>query len=118
MSKILIVDDSYVSRLRVSQIFRTDGHNIIQAENGEEGISAYLREKPNLVFLDITMPGMNGVEALRIILSHDPAAKVIMLSAQEEQNLIEECLTIGAVFYFSKAGINFSELKRVSSVYL
>ena len=82
MAKILLVDDSKTSRKILKGILEESGHEIIgEAVNGEDGIAKYKELKPELTTMDITMPVLDGLEALRQIMEYDKSAKVIMVTA-------------------------------------
>ena len=99
----MIVDDSKLSRKVLRSILEDEGYAVIaEATDGEEGIAAYLQYKPDVVTMDITMPNMNGMEALKEILSMDKKAKVVMISAAGQQKKIIEALKIGAEKFITK----------------
>lgn len=82
MAKIIIVDDAAFMRLNLKQIMEGLGHEVIaEAENGKEAIEKYKNKKPDIIFMDITMPEMDGIEAVEKIKEIDPEAKIIMCSA-------------------------------------
>ena len=100
---VVIVDDSKLSRKVLRSILEDEGYAVIaEATDGEEGIAAYLQYKPDVVTMDITMPNMNGMEALKEILSMDKKAKVVMISAAGQQKKIIEALKIGAEKFITK----------------
>ncbi len=103
MSKqILIVDDAAFMRMMIRDILMKDGYIIHEASNGEEAVDKYSRIKPDLVTMDITMPDVDGIEALRRIRRVDPDAKVLMVSAMGQQKLILEALEAGASDFIVK----------------
>ncbi|MCX7841814.1 MAG: response regulator [Clostridia bacterium] len=103
MSKILIVDDSMISRINLKKILLAEGHEVIgEASNGLEAVKKFEDLKPDIVTMDITMPEMDGLEALRNIMRSNPAAKVIMISALGQNNKILEALQSGAKNYITK----------------
>jgi two-component system chemotaxis response regulator CheY len=81
MAKILVVDDSALSRQMSGKILREAGYDIIEAQDGIAAIERYFLEKPDVVFLDINMKGMNGFEVLSKIRELDPGARVIIATA-------------------------------------
>jgi len=100
---ILIVDDEAHIRKFVGLVVRQLGaFTVIEASNGEEAIAAYQREKPRLVLLDVNMPHMDGIEALRKLRSIDPGCTVIMLTSLANRQTVEEALALGAVNYIRK----------------
>ena len=103
MARILIVEDSTFLSKPLKEILEDEGHEVVGiAENGFEGIAGYRRHKPDLTLLDITMPGMGGRACLDEILTHDPSARVVMVSAVKSRTAIIDCLTAGARGYVEK----------------
>lgn len=83
MKKVLIVDDAAFMRMSIRMILEKGGYQIVgEAQNGLEGVSLYKEHKPDIVTMDITMPEMSGVDALKAIKAYDPQAKVVMVSAR------------------------------------
>jgi two-component system, chemotaxis family, chemotaxis protein CheY len=102
-SKILLTDDEPHVRKYVSLLLRLLGPTtIIEAVNGEDAIAKYHQEKPDLVFLDVNMPTMDGVQALRHLSQIDPEVIVIMLTSMTTRQIVEECVELGAVGYIRK----------------
>lgn len=100
---VVVVDDSTMSRKILRQILEDAGYAVIaEATDGEEGIAAYMQYKPDVITLDITMPNMDGIEALKEILSADSRARAIMISAAGQQQKIIEALKIGAEKFITK----------------
>ena len=95
-SKILVVDDDPNVVKLVRLYLERDGHEVIEAEDGAEAVEAYKKHKPDAVLLDITMPVMDGMEALKKILEIDPDAKVAMVTAMGQQQVIMEAIKMGA----------------------
>ncbi len=96
MAKILIVDDAEFLRVRISKMLTGDGYDVIQAENGARAVEMYKENKPDLVLMDITMPEMDGLTALKTIRGFDPSAKVIMLTALGQESVVLEAIKTGA----------------------
>jgi len=97
MPKILLADDSAFMRKILTNMLAKIGYtDIIEAEDGEEAVSVYNREKPDLVLLDIVMKKKYGTESLKDILGINPDAKVIMVSAVGQEKVIEEAMQLGA----------------------
>ena len=112
MSRILIVDDSAVNRNILRNILEKEGFDdIAEAEDGDEGLDEYLDKLPDIVILDISMPGISGIELLKHIKAHDPEAKVIMLSADGQQKVKDEAARYGANEYITKP-YQISEIKN------
>ena len=103
MAKILIVDDSRTSRQMLRNILESNGHEIIdEAVNGQEGVQKFQALKPDVVTLDITMPVVDGVEALKMIKALDPESKVVMVTAAGQKNKMIECIKAGANEFLTK----------------
>ena len=103
MAKILIVDDSRTSRKMLRNILESNGHEIIdEAVNGQEGVQKFQALKPDVVTLDITMPVVDGVEALKMIKALDPESKVVMVTAAGQKNKMIECIKAGANEFLTK----------------
>ena len=100
---VLIVDDIPYVRKTLKQILSARGFKVIgEAENGEEAISLYQETKPDVVTMDLVMPVLNGVEATKIILKADPDARIVILSAMMQENLVADAILAGAKDYIIK----------------
>ena len=103
MANILIVDDSRTSRKILRRILEEAGHNVIgEAVNGEEGYLKYQELNPDVVTLDITMPKMDGLEALRLIKKYDADAVAIMITAAGQKEKMILAIKSGASDFISK----------------
>jgi two-component system, chemotaxis family, chemotaxis protein CheY len=97
MAKIMIVDDAAFMRAMIRDMLTKSGHEIVaEAKNGLEAVQMYPSAKPDLMTMDITMPEMDGVTALRNIRSLDPAARVIMCSAMGQHAMVLDAIQAGA----------------------
>ncbi|MCX8062651.1 MAG: response regulator [Anaerolineales bacterium] len=96
MAKILVVDDAEFLRVRISKMLSSEGHEIIEAENGVKAVETYKQARPDVVLMDITMPEMDGLTALREIRSYDSSAKVVMLTALGQESVVLEAIKAGA----------------------
>ena len=94
---ILICDDAAFMRMMIKDILTKNGYNVAgEAENGLKAVEKYNELKPDLVLMDITMPEMDGIQALKTIKSGDPSAMVIMCSAMGQQAMVIESIQAGA----------------------
>ena len=96
MAKILIVDDAEFLRVRLTKMLDTDGFQVFQAENGVKAVDLYKEIHPDVVLMDVTMPEMDGLTALKTIVGFDPKAKVIMLTALGQESVVLEAVKSGA----------------------
>ncbi len=97
MARVLVVDDAVFMRKMVSDALSKGGHEIIgEAANGQEAVQQYQTLKPEVTTLDITMPEMDGISALKAILEVDPSARVIMCSALGQESKVLESIKAGA----------------------
>ncbi|MDZ4064638.1 MAG: response regulator [Coriobacteriia bacterium] len=99
---ILVVDDAAFMRMMIRDILAKEGYVIHEAVNGRDAVEKYGEVRPDLVTMDITMPEMNGLEALREIRSGDSSARVLMVSAMGQQKMIAEALESGAMDFLVK----------------
>ncbi|GAA4067769.1 response regulator [Amphibacillus indicireducens] len=103
MARILITDDAAFMRMQLKNIFESLGHEVVgEAENGQVAIDLYQELKPDLVTMDITMPEMNGVEAVKGIKKNDPNATIVMCSAMGQQQMVLEAIQAGAKDFIVK----------------
>jgi two-component system chemotaxis response regulator CheY len=96
MAKVLIVDDAEFLRVRLTKILNTEGYEVFQAENGVKAVAAYQESHPDVVLMDVTMPEMDGLTALKEIIQLDPKAKVVMLTALGQESVVLEAVKSGA----------------------
>lgn len=100
--RLLIVDDQYGIRILLSEVFIKDGYKIYLAETGEEALEIVKKEKPDLVLLDVKIPGMDGLDILKHIKEYDENIKVMMMTAYGELDLMGKAMERGAIAYFLK----------------
>ena len=103
MAKVLIVDDAAFMRMMIKDILEKNGFEVVgEASNGIVAVDLYKKEKPDVVTMDITMPDMDGIEAVKAIKEFDPAAKVIMCSAMGQQSMVMDAIKSGAKDFIVK----------------
>lgn len=96
MAKVMVVDDAAFMRVRACKVLQDNGHDVVEAENGLEAVRRYGEQRPDAVLLDITMPEMDGLAALKEIRRIDPSARVAMVTAMGQQAIVMEALRAGA----------------------
>lgn len=103
MSKIMVVDDANFMRMMLKDILLGAGFNsVIEAKSGGEAIIFTKVERPEIIILDVTMPDMDGIKALKKIKNFDPNIKVIMCSSLGQEDMVEECFNQGADDFIMK----------------
>lgn len=114
MATILIVDDALFMRVTIGNMFKEWGFEVVgEASNGKVAVELYKQLKPDLVTMDVTMPIMSGIEAVKQICSFDPHAKVIMVTALGQQSKIKAAIDSGAKDFITKP-FNPKQLKEVA----
>ena len=102
-AKILIADDSAYMRSILKDLLLRNGYDVIgEAENGKEVLGLYRKLKPDVVAMDIMMPEMSGIQALKEINENYPEARVVMSAAMGQQHLVVEAIRAGAADFFIK----------------
>lgn len=115
--KVLICDDAAFMRMMIKDILTKNGYTVAgEAENGVKAVEKYNEVKPDLVLMDITMPEMDGIEALRKIKEQDPSAVVVMCSAMGQQAMVIESIQAGAKDFIVKPFQPDRVLEAVSKV--
>lgn len=103
MARVLIVDDAAFMRMMLKDILTKNGYDVIgEAPNGVKAVEIYKAEKPDVVTMDITMPEMDGIQAVKEIKAFDPGAKIIMCSAMGQQAMVMEAIKSGAKDFIVK----------------
>jgi len=112
MARVLVVDDVAEIRTLMVEILSITGHEVTTASSGEEAIWKYTETRPDLILLDISMPGMNGYDVLRA-LREAPGGKnvkVVMMTALGDPGAVQKALELGARDYFIKGNIEIDHL--------
>ena len=103
MVSVLVVDDSAFMRDMIKNILKdTDVEEVFEASDGEESVEKYKMTRPDIVFMDIMMPKMNGIDALKKIIGDDPSAKVIMCTSIGQEKIISDAIEAGAKDFITK----------------
>ncbi|WZP00216.1 response regulator [Isosphaeraceae bacterium EP7] len=103
MGRLLVVDDAMMMRRMIRGAAEAAGWEVVgEARNGQEGVDLYDRLRPGLVTMDVVMPEMGGLQALRLIREIDPEARVVMVSALNQKQTIEEAIRDGALDFLVK----------------
>ena len=113
MARVLVVDDALMMRKAIGTFLVKAGHVVDEAANGNQAVAAYKKHRPDLVTMDITMPEMDGIDALRKIHTFDPQARVVMVSALGQKHKVFDALQNGAKGYILKP---FTEDKLLSII--
>jgi two-component system, NarL family, invasion response regulator UvrY len=115
---VMLVDDHAVVRMGFKMLLESanDIKVVAEAENGEVGIKNYVEHKPDVVVMDITMPGMGGMEAIERILAKDSNAKILVLSAHEDSVHPKRVLNAGAMGYLTKRSAAEELIKAIRTV--
>ncbi len=110
MASVMIIDDSDAIRMVLKDILAIGRHNMVaETSNGIEAINEYIKKKPDIVLLDMAMPKKDGLTVLKEIIGFNPKAKVIMISASDNQDTVKECMKAGALAYILKP-FNFQDV--------
>ncbi|MBI0578140.1 response regulator [Neobacillus cucumis] len=100
--KILIVDDQFGIRILLNEVFQKEGYQTYQAANGIQALDIVKKHDPDLVLLDMKIPGMDGIEILKRMKVIDPEIRVIIMTAYGELDMIQEAKDLGAITHFAK----------------
>jgi two-component system chemotaxis response regulator CheY len=103
MKTVLIVDDAMFMRYTLKQMLEKSNFKVIgEADNGMNALIQYKELKPDIVTMDITMPEIDGIEAVRLIKKVDPDAKIIMMSAMGQESMVRDAIVAGAQGFLVK----------------
>ena len=101
--RVLVVDDAAFMRMMVKDILTKNGYEVVgEAENGMKALEKYQELKPDLVTMDITMPEMDGISAVKEIKKVDPNGKIVMCSAMGQEAMVVEAIKLGALDFIVK----------------
>jgi two-component system chemotaxis response regulator CheY len=114
-TKIMIVDDSALSRRTLRRILEAEGHNVVEADEGMAALELYFLEKPDLVFLDLVMKGMYGLDVLAKLREMDAGARVIVASADVQTTTRSMVETGGALGFINKPFVKEQVMGAVDS---
>lgn len=116
---VLITDDTAFMRMTLKNVIEKNGYNVVgEAGDGEEAVALYRELKPDMVTMDITMPKMDGITAIKEIMKIDPGAKIIVCSAMGQKPMVIEALSAGAKDFLVKpfdAERVVESLRKISS---
>jgi len=103
MTTVLIVDDAAFMRISIKNMLTKNGYEVVgEAENGRVGVEKYKELAPDIVTMDITMPEMSGIDALKEIIKFDASAKVVMVSAMGQEAMVRDAIISGAKGFIVK----------------
>ena len=117
MGRILIADDSDAIRLVLSDILSIGEHDVVgEAIDGSDAVEKFAEIKPDVMLLDLAMPKKDGLTVVKEVIGNDSSAKIILITASDNQKVIHDCLNAGAVAYVSKPFDFDNVLKIISDV--
>ena len=102
MSIVMVADDNQVFRKGLSELLTENGYEVCEAEDGEQAVQVYRSSRPDVVLMDVTMPQKDGLAALAEIRQFDPQAKVIMLTALNQESVMMKATQLGARGFLTK----------------
>ncbi len=103
MAKVMIADDSDAIRMVLRDILSIGGHQIVaEAQNGAEAVEMYSQANPDVLLLDLAMPKKDGLTVVKEVMAKHPDAKIILITASDNQNVIGDCIKNGAKSFISK----------------
>lgn len=115
--KILIVDDQFGIRILLNEVFQKEGYKTFQAANGNQALEIVTRESPDLVLLDMKIPGMDGIEILKRMKKLNQDIRVIIMTAYGELDMIQEAKDLGALTHFAKQ-FDIDDLREAVKKYI
>ena len=115
--KILIVDDQFGIRILLNEDLQKEGYTTYQAANGMQGLEIVKKDRPDLVLLDMKIPGMDGIEILKRIKQYDETISVIIMTAYGELDMIQKANALGALAHFDKP-FDIDDIRTAAKKYL
>jgi two-component system chemotaxis response regulator CheY len=101
--RVLIADDAAIMRAMIKNILTDNGFEVVgEAADGEEAVAKYLELRPDIITMDIVMPKLDGINAVKSILSKDPGAKILMCSSLGQQQMVVDAIRAGAKAFITK----------------
>src|SRR2546428_6501359 len=117
MVRVIVADDSDAIRLVLKDILDIGGHELVgEATNGDEAVQRFIETKPDVTLLDMAMPKKDGLTALKEIITIESEARIIMITASDNQNTMRECISAGARAYILRSEEHTSELQSRSDL--
>ena len=117
MARVLVIDDSKFARRMCRDVLSSMAHEILEAATGQEGLEVAERESPDVIVLDLLMPGLAGEEVLRILQERNPSVPVIVMTANTQEKTADECRALGAAQVINKF-VNPDEFKSALNTVL
>jgi CheY-like chemotaxis protein len=99
---ILVVEDAWLSRRMMSKVLENDGHTILQATNGREGLEMVSTHNPECIFLDLLMPEVDGLDVLKTLQDEGSKIPIVVITADIQQSTRQQCLELGAIAVINK----------------
>ena len=115
--KILIVDDQFGIRILLNEVLQKEGYDTYQAANGVQALDIVSKHSPDLVLLDMKIPGMDGIEILKRMRVVDKDIRVIIMTAYGELDMIQEAKELGAITHFAKP-FDIDDIRKAVRDYL
>lgn len=117
MAKVLIVDDVLFMRMILKKLLLREGHEIIgEATTGPDAIEEYIKCQPDIILLDMHIPDMNGLKVIKTLMRFNSSVKIIMISANQTQTLMELAISIGAKGFIIKPFQSLNMINEINRV--
>ncbi|MBS3888980.1 MAG: response regulator [Firmicutes bacterium] len=111
-TKVLVIDDQVGIRALLTEVFTVLGYEVIEAGNGSEGLEVMDKRKPDIILLDMKMPGLSGIETLRLIRARNHHVPIILVTAYQENDMMAEAEKLGVTARLVKP-FDIEELQRI-----